>query len=174
MLVEGCYYIDLKRIIKRSKQDKISLYKALEWEKSFVEISAPFASVDIDIKYTGITYGRRPWLICPDCRRRCAQLFVFQKKISCRICHNLKYKACTYHRNSYYENFGKHLRRFKKLTNMLYKKMRRSRRAKLEEEHHELFVKLNDAMNAQIILNEQNITKFKIKCESVLKSKYPG
>jgi hypothetical protein len=44
-------------------------------------------SVDFEVTKTG--FGYRRWWLCPECGRRCAVLYVFERRIECRHCTGL-------------------------------------------------------------------------------------
>lgn len=52
--------------------------------------------------------GNWPWLICMDCKRRVAVLYLRGKYFACRRCHNLTYRCC----QESDSRFGKFLRNY--------------------------------------------------------------
>ena len=50
---------------------------------------------EVHFDWTPCNYGgHRPWLICMDCGRRVAVLYLRGKYFACRHCHNLTYRSC--------------------------------------------------------------------------------
>lgn len=50
---------------------------------------------EVHFDWTACNYGgHRPWLICMDCGRRVAVLYLRGKCLACRHCHDLTYRSC--------------------------------------------------------------------------------
>lgn len=83
-----------------AKNHCISLSVLQRWR--FIEPGANrcrFGNQDIGVVWVRQHLGgARPWLVCPECSRRCGKLYTF-KGMSCRKCLDLTYRSTreTYH-----------------------------------------------------------------------------
>jgi len=174
MLIEDYFYIDLKNIVKNSKRDNISKWKALDREKTLLQLFAPYGDVYIEIKYTQNKFGNRAWLVCPKCLRRFTRLYSVYEKLQCRKCHNLKYSSCNRHREKHFENFVKPYRRFTNLKEKLIRKMRKVKRETLTKEYKQLFDLLMSYQDTQIAFFKysKSIRDLELKSRKILQKNY--
>jgi hypothetical protein len=57
-------------------------------------VDSEMVTTRIDIEFTKVGYGERPWFNCPACSKKTSKLYIVEELYSCRICHNLTYLTC--------------------------------------------------------------------------------
>ena len=98
---------------------------------------------DIDITSTRLTYGLRYWFVCPSCKERKGILYLTSDRPFCRTCLGLKYKNQRLHRNQYYENVIRPLKKTIRIENKLNGKLRHSTRTELFKRYNEILKEYN-------------------------------
>ena len=105
--VEDSYRIHIWQVARELGNDKLK--KSLK-----VEFDFHGTKQVIKLTITKPHYGgERLWFLCPDCGRRVGTLYCppHQPYFACRCCHDIRYEVQTKHRDKFYENVERPIKR---------------------------------------------------------------
>ena len=86
-IAEGLQRFDLAEYLRRP--DAVKLNAACIGTISNGKISAQIRYTETSTRFG----GRRPWMLCPRCSRRCRVVFLGFGKVACRRCFRLRYQS---------------------------------------------------------------------------------
>ena len=107
LYVEDCPRITIGEIVKTAHKDnqtKETTFKNIFGDEAVIKTTE-----------TRLTFGKRIWFVCPDCKRRIGKLYLVNNILTCRCCHNLYYADRSQHRKKHFESVIKPLKKLIKM-----------------------------------------------------------
>ena len=104
-VVEACLRLDIRELNRRgwrfgwhaisySTSASISLRGTIDCVKLSYRVSEEPLEYEVHVVDTSVHFGgRREWFLCPDCERRCAVLYIADRRFRCRSCNGLAYRT---------------------------------------------------------------------------------
>ncbi len=165
------FSIIIERVKELADKKKINLWEAFLLEAKFTQVLSGskinFRKQNFDTHR--LKFGYRWYFRCIDCGSLVRILYLSNGELSCRKCHNLKYKSSSRHRNTGYENLGKHIRKALKLEEKLSKRLRIENKEKLAVELEELAKIIKIGVNAFFAASGERVEKIRQKADTLNK-----